>query len=67
MSRLCLARKCGESLIFKVFGETIEVSFDAIRGKKIQISIVAAREVFIMRSRSTHSEDKEEGIPCKEN
>jgi len=28
---------------------------------------VAAREVFIMRSRSTHIEDKEEGIPCQEN
>ncbi len=66
MSRLCLARKCGESLIFTVLGETIEVSFDAIRGKKIQISIVASREVAITRSSSTHIGD-EEGIPCKEN
>jgi len=67
MSRLCLSRKPGESLIFTVLGETVEVSFDAIRGKKIQISIVASREVFITRSSSTHSEDLEEGIPCKEN
>ena len=66
MSRLCLARKCGESLIFTVLGETIEVSFDAIRGKKIQISIVASREVFITRSSSTHIGD-EEGIPCPKN
>ena len=48
MSRLCLARKCGESLIFTVCGETIEVSFDAIRGKKIQISIVASREAALL-------------------
>jgi sRNA-binding carbon storage regulator CsrA len=67
MPRLCLARKPGESLIFTVLGETIEVSFDAIRGKKIQISIVASREVFIARSSSTHIEDLEEGIQCKEN
>ena len=67
MSRLCLSRKPGESLIFTVLGETIEVSFDAIRGKKIQISIVASREVFITRSSSTHSEDLEEGIPCPKN
>lgn len=67
MSRLCLTRKPGESLIFTVCGETIEVSFDAIRGKKIQISIVAARKVFIARGRSTHIEDIEEGIQCKEN
>jgi len=66
MSRLCLARKCGESLIFTVLGETIEVSFDAIRGKKIQISIVASREVAITRSSSTHIGD-EEGIPCPKN
>ncbi len=67
MSRLCLARKCGESLIFTVLGETIEVSFDAIRGKKIQISIVASREVAITRSSSTHIGDPEEGIPCTKN
>jgi len=66
MSRLCLARKCGESLIFKVLGETIEVSFDAIRGKKIQISIVASREVAITRSSSTQT-GNEEGIPCPKN
>ena len=66
MSRLCLARKCGESLIFTVLGETIEVSFDAIRGKKIQISIVASRDVAITRSSSTHIGD-EEGIPCPKN
>ena len=67
MSRLCLTRKPGESLIFTVCGETIEVSFDAIRGKKIEISIVASREVFITRSSSTHIEDLEEGIPCPKN
>ncbi len=66
MSRLCLSRKPGESLIFTVLGETIEVSFDAIRGKKIQISIVASREVAITRSSSTHIGD-EEGIPCPKN
>ncbi len=66
MGRLCLARKPGESLIFTVLGETIEVSFDAIRGKKIQISIVASREVAITRSSSTHIGD-EEGIPCPKN
>ena len=67
MSRLCLSRKCGESLIFTVLGETIEVSFDAIRGKKIQISIVASREVAIMRSSSTQIGEEEEGIPCPKN
>jgi len=67
MSRLCLARKPGESLIFTVLGETIEVSFDAIRGKKIQISIVASRDVAITRSSSTHIGDIEEGIPCPKN
>ena len=67
MSRLCLSRKPGESLIFTVLGETIEVSFDAIRGKKIQISIVASREVAITRSSSTHIGDLEEGIPCPKN
>jgi sRNA-binding carbon storage regulator CsrA len=67
MPRLCLTRKPGESLVFQLLGETVEVSFDGIIGKKIQISIVAAREVFIMRSRSIHSEDLEEGIPCQEN
>jgi len=66
MSRLCLSRKPGESLVFTVLGETIEVSFDAIRGKKIQISIVASREVAITRSSSTHIGD-EEGIPCPKN
>ncbi len=66
MGRLCLARKPGESLIFTVLGETIEVSFDAIRGKKIQISIVASREVAITRCNSTHIGD-EEGIPCPKN
>jgi len=67
MPRLCLTRKPGESLVFKLLNETVEVSFDGIIGKKILISIVAAREVFITRSRSTHIEDKEEGIPCQEN
>ena len=67
MSRLCLSRKPGESLIFTVLGETIEVSFDAIRGKKIQISIVASREVAITRSSSTHIGDLDEGIPCPKN
>jgi len=66
MSRLCLSRKPGESLIFTVLGETVEVSFDAIRGKKIQISIVASRDVAITRSSSTHIGD-EEGIPCPKN
>lgn len=64
MSRLCLSRKPGESLIFTFLGETIEVSFEEIRGKKILISIVASHEVFIARSSSTHIEDQEEGIPC---
>ncbi|NDG64588.1 MAG: hypothetical protein EBY29_14160 [Planctomycetes bacterium] len=67
MSRLCLTRKPGESLIFTVCGETIEVSFDELRGRKILISIVAARKVFISRGRSTHIEDIEEGIPCPKN
>lgn len=67
MSRLCLSRKPGESLIFEVMGETIEVSFDAIRGKKIQVSIVASHEVAIMRSSSTQIGEQEEGIPCQKN
>ena len=66
MSRLCISRKPGESLIFTVLGETIEVSFDAIRGKKIQISIVASREVAITRSNSTQI-GNEEGIQCQKN
>jgi sRNA-binding carbon storage regulator CsrA len=67
MSRLCISRKPGESLIFTVLGETIEVSFDAIRGKKIQISIVASHEVAIMRSSSTQIGEQEEGIQCQKN
>jgi sRNA-binding carbon storage regulator CsrA len=50
-----------------VLGETIEVSFDAIRGKKIQISIVASREVAIMRSSSTQIGEQEEGTQCQKN
>lgn len=47
--RLCLSRNVGTLLLLDFNGEIITISFDDIRGRRCDLSIVAPKSVKIIR------------------